>query len=181
VATYGDRAGPPRPRVPPRRARGAIYLDPFAAPRELMVFFEDTGAIFDAPLDRVWKYLHSERHGHAHARNARNFEVKETVGPTTLISAERHLHGKWTTFVSKSSDFPPLCIVVEEIEGDFAGTKFVILYRPEGNVTRIDVYGDVQSKTFPEPEARRIFLELLQGAYEDDEKAITELRHAGKL
>ncbi|HTW39758.1 MAG TPA: hypothetical protein VMF04_02720 [Thermoplasmata archaeon] len=146
-----------------------------------MVFFEDTGAIIDAPLDLVWKYLASEPHGAAHARSARNFEVTETAGPMSVVAAERLLHGKWTRFVSKSSDFPPLCVVNEEVEGDFEGTRFVILYRPEGNVTRVDVYGDVRSKKFPDAEAHRIFLEFLQGAYEDDAKAIAELRRTGKL
>jgi hypothetical protein len=133
-----------------------------------MVFFEDKGAILDASIEEVWKYLYSEQHGPAHSKNARNFEVKETVGATSLVSAERRLHGQWSTFLSKSTDYPPLCIVNEEVEGEFAGTKFVIVYTPEGRVTRVDVYGDVQSKIHPPDEARRLFLELLQGAYEDD-------------
>ena len=141
-----------------------------------MVYFEDKGAIYDASLDEVWRYLVSEHHGPAHARNARNFEIKGADGPTTLVSAERLLSGKWSTFVSKSTDFPPLCICNEEVEGDFAGTKFVIVYRPEGNVTRADVFGDVQSKVFEPEEAKRRFLELLQRAYEDDIRALHELR-----
>jgi hypothetical protein len=139
---------------------------------EEMVAFEDRGAIIDAPIARVWDYLNSVDHGAAHAGNARHFEVRETVGPTSLIAAERKLRGTWSVFVSRSSDFPPLCIVNEEVEGDFAGTRFVVVYTPEGNVTRVDVYGDIQSKVFPPSEAKRIFLDLLQGAYEEDLRAI---------
>jgi hypothetical protein len=146
-----------------------------------MVFFEDTGAILDAPTDVVWRYLGSPDHGPAHARNVRNFRVQETVGPTSLISAERLLHGHWSAFLSKSTDHAPLCVVNEEVEGDFAGTKFVVVYRPENRATRVDVYGDVRSLRFSEAEAQRVFLELLQAAYEDDETAIRALRSSGRL
>jgi hypothetical protein len=100
-----------------------------------VAYFEDTGAVIDAPIAQVWAYLVSEDHGPADSESARNFEVKETVGPTATVSAERFLNGKWSTFVSTSSDFSPFCICNEEVEGDFAGTKFVILYRPEGHRT----------------------------------------------
>jgi hypothetical protein len=146
-----------------------------------MVTFEDTGAILDAPLDAVWKYLGSADHGSAHAQNARHFQVRETVGAASVISAERRFRGNWTPFVTRSFAFPPICTVNEEIEGDFAGTRFVVLYRSEGNVTRVDVYGEIRSPHLPDAEARRGFLELLQGAYEDDESSIRLLRSHGKL
>jgi hypothetical protein len=141
-----------------------------------MVYFEDTGTMIDAPVGFVWDYRESEHHGPAHSKSARNFHVKETVGPTALVSAERLLKGKWSTFVSKSSDFAPFCVCNEEVEGDFAGTKFVLLYRPRGNRTQIDVYGDVQSSVFEPDEAKEIFLKLLENAYLDDVAVITELR-----
>jgi len=141
-----------------------------------MVYFEDLGTVIDAPIGFVWDYLESEHHGPAHSKNARNFQVKETVGPTALVSAERYLNGKWSTFVSKSSDFAPFCVCNEEVEGDFAGTKFVILYRPKKNQTQIDVYGDVQSRVFGLDEAKEIFLKLLENAYLDDVAVISELR-----
>jgi hypothetical protein len=141
-----------------------------------MVYFEDIGTIVDAPVAFVWDYLESEHHGPAHSKSARNFQVKETIGSTAVISAERYLNGKWTTFVSRSSDFAPFCVCNEEIEGDFAGTKFVILYRPQGLQTRIDVYGDVQSTVFDSSDAKRIFLQLLENAYLDDASVIADLR-----
>jgi hypothetical protein len=141
-----------------------------------MVYFEDLGTVIDAPIGFVWDYLESEHHGPAHSKNARNFQVKETVGPTALVSAERYLNGTWSTFVSRSSDFAPFCVCNEEVEGDFAGTKFVILYRPKRNQTQIDVYGDVQSKVFGPDEAKEIFLKLLENAYLDDVAVISELR-----
>ena len=141
-----------------------------------MVYFEDTGTVIDAPVWFVWDYLESEHHGPAHSRSARNFEVRETVGTTTLISAERYLNGRWSKFVSRSSDFAPFCVCNEEVEGDFAGTKFVLLYRPKGSQTCVDVYGDIQSAVFAPDEAKTTFLRLLENAYLDDAAVISELR-----
>lgn len=141
-----------------------------------MVYFEDTGAYFDAPIDFVWKYLVSPDHGPAHRGSARNFEIREQAGAAPLIAAERKLDGRWSPFVSTSADYPPLCVCNREVEGDFAGSQFVIVYKPEGERTRVDVYGDVQSKRFPPAEAKRKFLALLAGAYEDDLAAIRRLR-----
>jgi hypothetical protein len=133
-----------------------------------MVYFEDTGSVIDAPLDVVWTYLASEQHAAAHARTARNFEVRETNGSTSVIWAERLVRGRWTPFLTRSTDFPPFAIGNEEIEGTFAGTKFVVLYRPVGPRTQVDVYGDVRSPALESDEAKALFLEVLAGAYDDD-------------
>jgi hypothetical protein len=141
-----------------------------------MVYFEDTGTLIAAPLEFVWEYLVSEHHGPAHAKSARHFEVRETIGATAVIAAERFLDGHWKRFVSRSTDFPPFCVCNEEIEGDFAGTKFVLLYRPVGGQTQVDVFGDVQSTEFPPEVAKRRFLGLLEAAYLDDLPVLLELR-----
>jgi hypothetical protein len=137
-----------------------------------VVYFEDVGTVYEASLDELWKYLGSEEHGGAHVGNARNFQVKETSGNTTVISAERNLTGQWMAMLSKSTEFPPFCICYEEIEGLFAGTKFVALYRPKGGSTQVDVFGDIQSRTLPIGEAKTLFLASLVGAYADDAKAL---------
>jgi hypothetical protein len=140
-----------------------------------MVYFEDTGTVIEAPIDSVWEYLVSEHHAPAHSKSTRNFQVKETIGSTAVVSAERFLNGTWSGFVSRSTDFPPLCICNEEVEGDFAGTRFVVLYRPHGTRTQVEVYGDVQSRVFAPEEARRTFLQLLESAYLDDSAAMREI------
>ena len=142
-----------------------------------MVYFEDTGTLIAAPIDFVWEYLASEQHGPAHARSARNFRVTETVGSTSVIVAERFFEGRWSKLVSRSTDFPPFCICNEEIEGTFAGTKFVVLYRPIGNQTQVDVIGDIRSKSLAPARAERAFLALLEGAYLDDVPVLLQLRH----
>lgn len=141
-----------------------------------MVYFEDLGAMIDAPVTTVWEYLLSEDHGGAHSGSARNFQVKETVGSTSVISGERFFNGKWSAFLTKSTDFPPFCICNEEVQGDFAGTKFVLVYRPRGSQTQVDVFGDIQSNAFDAESARSHFLKLLEGAHNDDVAAIAVYR-----
>ncbi len=141
-----------------------------------MVYFEDPGTVIDAPVKFGREYLVSEQYWPAHSKSARNFRVNETLKTTAVLSAERYLNGKWSTFLSKSGDFPPCCVCDEEVEGDFTGTRFVILYRPKGNQTQVDVYGDVQSKVFTSAEAKRVFLRLLESADMDDASAIAALR-----
>ncbi len=75
-----------------------------------------------------------------------------------------------------SADYPPLCVGNREVEGDVAGSQSVIVYQPERERTRVDVYGDVQSKRFPPDEAKRKFLASRAGAYADDLAAIGRLR-----
>ena len=139
-----------------------------------MTFFQDTGTLLDASIDEVWTYLASERHGPAHAKSGRNFRVTEEVGSTATIFAERRVNGTWRPFLSRSTAFPPFCICNEEVEGDFAGTKFVLLYTPEGSQTRVDVYGDVRSPIYAPDEALRRFRQLLDGSYEEDVAAMAK-------
>ena len=42
---------------------------------------------------------------------------------------------------------PPVSVVTEWLEGVLAGSKLVYVYSPQGNKTRIDVYGDFTSRT----------------------------------
>ncbi len=144
-----------------------------------MTHFEDVGSLLDAPPEIVWRYLVSDAHGPAHRDHARNFRVPAAAGGAGTVAAERLLDGQWRPFVSRSTDFPPVCVVNEELEGEFAGTKFALVYRPAGERTRVDVYGDVRSAVFPADVAREKFLLLLAGAYEDDVAGLRRYVAAG--
>jgi len=141
-----------------------------------MVYFEDTGSVIEAPIEFIWEYLTSEHHGPAHAATGRNFKLREIIGATALVSAERLLDGRWSPFLTKSTDLPPLGIQNEEVEGEFAGTKFVLIYKPDGTRTRVDVYGDLRSNVYPLEVAREKYLRLLAGAYAEDVAAIRALK-----
>ncbi len=141
-----------------------------------MAYFEDVGTVIYAPIEFIWAYLVSPHHAPAHAKSARGFTVRETAGATSVVASERRLGGRWSPVVSRTTDFPPFCVLNEEIEGEFQGSKFVLVYRPSGTKTRIDVYGDVQSRGSEPAEARRTFLRMLGQAYREDAAVIAHLR-----
>ncbi len=144
-------------------------------PNPSMVYFEDTGTLIAAPIDFVWEYLASERHAEAH-RDVRNFRLLKTEGTTSTVRFERLLHGTWTKGVNRTTEFPPFCICIEEIEGTFAGSRFVLHYRPVGNQTQVNVYGDVRSKQVTPARAKRLFLDTLEGAYLADVPVLLAFR-----
>jgi hypothetical protein len=144
-----------------------------------MVQFEDTGTLIDVPLHRLEEFLNSDEHGSTHDHAVRNFTVREKVGPTTVLAYERTLKGgPWTPSVTRLSEFRPLCVVVEDLEGDLAGSKFVAVYRSEGERTRIDLFGDIRSPRWPEDEAKQIFLDTLAEAHAEDVAALERYRRS---
>ncbi len=140
-----------------------------------MTYFEDTGTLIAAPIDFVWEYLESQRHATAH-RDVRSFRLLKTEGATSTVRFERFLQGKWSKGVNRTTEFPPFCICVEETEGTFAGSRFVLHYRPVGNQTQVNVYGDARSKRLPPARAKRLFLDTLESAYLADVPVLLAFR-----
>ncbi len=141
-----------------------------------MTYFEDAGSVIPIPIDTLPEFLASREHGDAHAHDVRNFRVLKTEGPTTTLSFERLREGRWFAAASRVTEFRPFCVCIEEVKGTYAGTRFVILYRRTGKRTRVDVYGDVQSKVYPASVAKRLFLRALEGAHREDLLALLAWR-----
>jgi hypothetical protein len=139
-----------------------------------MIYIHDEGSVYDAPIDVVWDYLmHAgEDHVKAHASSAHFFEVKELSKTSAIVTAERKINGRWSRFVTRSTDYPSLGIVNEELEGDFAGSKFMVIYTPDGNKTRVEAYGELKSDTIPQSEIEQVFLKLLESSFNEDVPAL---------
>jgi uncharacterized membrane protein len=133
-----------------------------------MVFFEDHGTLINAPIEVVWEYWATEEHQRAHVGTLRHVQVEALSPWTSLVTAERSHKGRWSKFVTRSTVFAPVAIANEEIEGLFAGSKFIMLYSPHGRQTRVDVIGELQSPTFPEKEISREFEAALGASYDED-------------
>ncbi len=142
-----------------------------------MVYFEDLGAVIDAAGPELSDFLDSELHGGFHT-GARNFEVKERAGSTVVIAFERLIEGTWSRAACRVTDFAPFCVCVEEIEGELAGTKLVLIRRPKGDRTQVDVYGDIRSKTFDEKAALKFFLDDLESTHREDVNALSIYRQS---
>ena len=133
-----------------------------------MVYVEDMGTILEVSLKELESFLESEEHFTTHSDDVRNFKVVETSGPTVVLTFERHLDGQWKKARSRITSFPPYCRCVEELEGDFAGSRFVGIHRLDGDRTRVDLFGDFQCQGKSPEETRALWLNILAKAHEED-------------
>ncbi|MHB1909510.1 MAG: hypothetical protein ACYCQJ_11680 [Nitrososphaerales archaeon] len=147
-----------------------------------MVFIEDRGSVFDAPLEIVWKYLFDgEAHDKVH-KSTRNSSFKPISKTSFFYSAERNFNGDWIPESIRQSVFPPLGMSTEWLEGPFAGSKMFYLYSPKGkNKTQIDVFGDFQSKTIPGDDLEPRVNKFLEREFRDDAPAVRDYAKHNKV
>jgi len=139
-----------------------------------MVFVKDEGSVFDAPIEFVWKYLTgAEEHDSAH-KTTRNSKFAKYSDITFLYGSERLLGGKWAADQLRISIFPPVSVVTEWIEGVLEGSKLVYVYSPEGERTRIDVYGEFTSTSLVAKDVEAAAREFLDTEFAADAPIIRE-------
>jgi hypothetical protein len=106
-----------------------------------LVYFEDRGAVYDAPLDVVWDFWLKDEtyHPKAHTSNVRNFRAKELSEETTLLLYEALEAGQWRERACRMTTVPPAVRVQEDLKGPSAGSIKVFVYTPRGSRTAVDV------------------------------------------
>ncbi len=141
-----------------------------------MVHVKDEGSRFDGSIQTVWRYLQSgEPHSAAH-RSMRN-RTSKPVGETTLeATMERLWRGQWVKVVNRMTVLPPLGFVQEYLEGPLAGSKLVTVYTPEGDTTRVDVFGEFTSPTLDPKDVESAARAWLAESYEEDAPAIRAMQ-----
>ena len=170
-ATKGSRVG---------MARLANHLRKIQSgpERPRTVRLADVGTVYDVPIYVVWKYMVSRQHAPAHRKSARFLSAKE-VGPNSaIVTAERVIEGRWSRFVVRSTDYKPVGVVNEELEGPFAGSTILFLYSPRGRRTSVKVYADLASETIPRHRRAHVFRRLLESSYREDLPALTAFAKA---
>jgi hypothetical protein len=140
-----------------------------------MVYLEDEGSRFAAPLEVVWQYLtEGTAHDGAH-RSTRNGRFEPLTHSSFIYSAERLVEGTWQEESVRISVFQPVAISSVFLKGPFEGSKMVYVYKPDGRETRIDVYGDFASTTLSPERLKHAVREMLETEYAEDEPAIRRL------
>ncbi|MGA8542603.1 MAG: hypothetical protein WB947_03560 [Thermoplasmata archaeon] len=141
-----------------------------------MVHIRDEGSYFDGSIQTVWRYLNSDdEHPKAH-RSVRNRQAKPVGDTTFLLSMERNWRGEWVKVVNRLTVLPPLGTLIESLEGPFAGSKSFTVFTPEGQRTRVDVYGEFRSPVLPEAEVEAAARAWLEESYNEDAPAIKSLQ-----
>jgi hypothetical protein len=141
-----------------------------------MVYVEDMGTVLEIGQKELESFLESEEHSSAHSDDVQNFQVVESSGPTVVLTFERKLDGQWKKSSSRITSFPPYCRCIEEFEGDFAGSRFVGVHRPDGARTRVDIFGDIQCKGKGPEETRTLWLAMLAKTHEEDVASLKRFR-----
>ena len=137
-----------------------------------MVYLQDEGSEFEAPVAFVWKYIFGGgAHDGAH-KTTRNSKIKEVSAITIEYESERYLRGKWAPDRMRITMAPPISVTTEWLDGALAGSKFVYVYKPNGEKTRIDVYGEFTSKTLDPEEVEAAAREFLETEFRDDAPAV---------
>jgi hypothetical protein len=145
-----------------------------------MVYLKDEGSEFDAPIDHVWKYMDDgEAHDAAH-KTTRNPKFEKVSEITFVYASERLLRGKWTPDRLRISMFPPVFAAFEWLDGPLAGSKFVYVYKPRGEKTGIDVYGEFVSNTLAPGEVEATAREFLDSEFDADAPAVRASYHKAK-
>lgn len=136
-----------------------------------MVFLQDEGSVFEAPIDVVWEFVgsgnrHSEAHGHRAVKRQR------LADPSGVYSWEQPFDGAPTRFTMRWTSFPPVGIAYEVLEGPFTGSKFLLYYTPMGRRTGVTVVGEFVSPSLPDGQVETAVRRFFATEFDQDRAAI---------
>ena len=134
-----------------------------------MVKIHDEG-VFDAPIEKIWKYIQDDTPGLHKHRSITSTKVLKEEGNTVVQEMQFvNADGKgthWETW--RLTMNPPRGYQVEAIEGPTKGTKFAQVYTPMGPKTRVDVDGDWRVLGLDDAAIRKATLAFLEEAFNED-------------
>jgi hypothetical protein len=137
------------------------------------VYILDEGAVFDAPIDRIWEYLQSEGHEHKAVKTV-NLEMQGEN--TVLITNEVYLEGVPPLRNKlKVTMYAPFGLVQEYLEGPMSGTKTFQYYTPKGDKTGVTVVGDFVAKGMDDETIRKTALQILELVFNEDNENLKKL------
>ncbi len=137
-----------------------------------MVYVIDEGAMFDAPLDKIWKYLQSENHRHPSVKVLN----REVIGNVVILTSERNIMGKLTQVKIKNTLYPPFGMVQEHLEGPMQGSRAFQYYIPQGEKTGVTVVGDYTIPGVDEQTIRQIVLQNAQTVFDEDNSNLKTMK-----
>ena len=129
-----------------------------------MVFILDEGAVFDAPVDKIWKYLQSQDHRHASIKTLN----REVSSNSVTLTSDRNVLGKTVTFKVRNTLYPPFGIVQEYLEGPLRGSRAFLFYIPKGDKTGVTVVGEYLMEGFDDETVRNVVVAQAQRVFEED-------------
>jgi hypothetical protein len=137
-----------------------------------MVHLVDEGSQFDAPIDKIWKFLGSPPdHQNSHPEH-RNLQAKPVSENVVLVSWEQDFDAQTVKVVNRVTMEPPLGFVVEMLEGPLAGSKFFNIYTPKGDHTDVLIVGEFKSPSLAESQIEPVVRQNFERAFAQDYEAL---------
>ena len=138
-----------------------------------MVHVKDEG-VFDAPIDRIWKFLTDPSATAHHHRAIRAMTTIKQEGPAITQQVE-FLNPDGTTTRKETWRFvfnPPKGFEMEALAGASKGTKYTHRYTPAGSKTRVEVEGDFVMQGMDDAATRTAALGFLAEVFDEDQAAL---------
>lgn len=139
-----------------------------------MVHVTDDG-VFDAPIDKVWKYI-SDDMMHQH----KSFKVTSTEeqGNAMIMHADVANPGgmgthkeTWKMVVNSPKGFE-----LEYLAGPMKGSRHTHTYTPVGNKTRVEVSGEFRAEGMDDESTKRAVLAYFAEVFEEDQAAMKKMQ-----
>jgi len=137
-----------------------------------MVYLLDEGSVFDAPIEKIWRYLSSENHKHPSFSNVE----REVSGNVAIITSERTFMGKPVKVKIKNTLYPPFGYVSVHLEGPTAGSRSFLYYTPKGDKTGVTVVGDFMVSGLDEKATRDAVLAQMQVTFDEDNANLKRMK-----
>jgi hypothetical protein len=131
-----------------------------------MVFVTDDGSEFKATREKIWRYNQAEG-AHSHP-SMQNVLVSQEGGSMLFTYETVSPNGSTEKRRTRITPMPPVGSFIEEIEGRFAGSKYINYYVPKGDKTEIRIVGEFTSPTIPEDKLKQEVLDHLDTFYKED-------------
>ncbi len=138
-----------------------------------MVKVRDDG-VFDAPIEKIWKYLGDETpgvHNHRSIVDSRTIENKESEMVFEWVM--RNPDGKTTRKETWRMVLdPPRGFEMESLAGVSKGTKYTNHYTPMGPKTRVEIDGEFHMQGMDEAATRKAALGFLSEVFDEDQASL---------
>ena len=140
-----------------------------------MVHIKDDG-VFDAPVDKIWRFLQASEETHHH-RSIKSSKVIEQSQTGMTLEAERvNPDGSTRMDTIKFVYDPPKGFTMEWIAGPMKGTKNTHTYTPMGDKTKVVVEGDFFFQGADDNTVRAQALKGLAEVFDEDNAGLKNFK-----
>jgi hypothetical protein len=140
-----------------------------------LVFILDEGSVFDAPVEKIWRFMSTPGDHHKHTSMG-NRKV-EMDGNSVVLSFETEGQGGVKSLIKiKSTPLAPVGRSMEYLEGPLAGSKAISYYIPMGQKTGITIVGEYVSKVIPEDQIMTVIMNQLEHSFNEDNENLKNFK-----